>query len=379
MAGARTLILATDALHSHGLQRGVLRVFQHTVAALAAEYGPGVVVCSARIWPGLAARRRWAPRLEGWLGARASLVLGLRERYAALVAAVERPAVLYSPYYGALPSRAPQVYTVYDMAFERLPEHYPPTKYRVRRQIADKRRCLERGALLLAISETTAREIRAVYPALDPAKIVVVPLGVEEVFFSAAAPMAAGRPYFLFAGNRHLYKNFAALVRAFARSGLAERYDLRVFSPGAPELTAEERALVAGHGLEGRVLLSAAPSDEQVRDLYAGAAALVCPSLYEGFGLPVLEAMACGTVVAASGCSSLPEVGGDVALYFDPRDPDSIAAALVRVARLSPDERRALAARGRERARQFTWERFRARTVAAFRPLVERAARRGGG
>lgn len=372
-------ILAIDNLHSHAIQRGVLRVFLKTVEALTEQYGQAVLVCSQQRYPQLAARQLRLPPLTGLIAGRQISLSGLQSRLVGLVAARERPAAIYSPFYGRVPGAAPQLCTVYDMIVERFPEYFPPARRGVRRLIAQKRRCLEGAALLLAISATTARDVRAFYPQIDPARIVTIPLGVDEVFFSPATPFVGPRPYLLFAGNRGQYKNFAALVHAYARSGLAERYDLRVFSPGPPGFSADEQALIRGYGLAARVLLADSPPDEQVRDLYAGAAALVYPSLCEGFGFPLLEAMACGTLVAAADSSSLPEVGGDAALYFDPRSVDGIAAALVRVAGLAEGERAALVARGRARAAQFTWRRFKERTAEAFRPFVEAAAAGPGG
>ncbi|NTU82070.1 MAG: glycosyltransferase family 4 protein [Chloroflexales bacterium] len=363
-------ILANDNIDDHLRQRGVLRVFTRTVEALAERYGPAVLLCSSQRYPQLAVRQRRIARPPGRPGQLLDAYLGLHDRRASLVAARERAALVYSAYYGAVRARAPQAYTVYDMTIERFPEHFPRHSQIVRAFIAEKRRCLERGALLLAISETTARDLRAVYPRIDPAKIVVTPLGVEEVFLAEAPPPpSAARPYFVFAGNRGGYKNFLALLRAFARSGLAASHDLRVFSPGPDSFSGAERAEIGRHGLGPVVHLITGPSDEAVRALYAGAVALVYPSRFEGFGLPVLEAMASGALVATSRSSSLPEVGGDAAWYFDPDSDDAIAAAMALLAGLPADARRDAVARGRERARPFTWGRFKRLTVEA----VERA------
>ena len=360
-------ILANDNIDDHARQRGVRRVYLQTVEALVAHYGPAVLICSPQHYPQFAVRQHHLPRPPGKLGQLLDAYLGLHDRRVSLVARRERPALVYNVYYGTVRTRAPQVYTVYDMIIERFPAHFARRAPLVSRFIAEKRRCLEHGALLLAISETTAQDLRAVYPSIDPAKIVATPLGVETVFLAEAPPPPpAARPYFVFAGNRSGYKNFLALLHAFARSGLASTHDLRVFSPGSASFSAPERAALQRHGLERTVHLSVNPSDEAIRTLYAGAVALVYPSLFEGFGLPVLEAMASGTLVATSNTLSLPEVGGDAAWYFDPRSVDAIAGAMVQIARLTHDERRAALARGHAQARQFTWERFRAQTVAAL-------------
>jgi glycosyltransferase involved in cell wall biosynthesis len=128
--------------------------------------------------------------------------------------------------------------------------------------------------------------------------------------------------------------------------------------------------MIEQYRLQGAVRLVNAASEDTLCASYAHAVALLYPSEYEGFGLPVIEAMACGTLVATSCVSSLPEVGGDVALYFDPGNVQSMIECLSQIAHLSQDQRRDRISNGVARARMFTWERCQQQTVDAFRRLM---------
>jgi len=212
---------------------------------------------------------------------------------------------------------------------------------------------------------------------LAPERVPVVPLGAasrpEPV---AAAEVAAVRaryrlpgPYVLYVGAFKRHKNVLGLLAAFAAArGRLSGFKLALAGPSQwrfPELEAEIDRL----GLRDDVEVLGYVPDEDLLPLYAGAAVYALPSLHEGFGIPVLEAMACGTPVVSSNASSLPEVAGDAALLVDPHDTAGIADALVRVASdraLADDLRR----RGRARAAEFTW----ARTAGGYVELYRRLA-----
>ena len=212
---------------------------------------------------------------------------------------------------------------------------------------------------LLAISHSAAEDVIRVYPSIDPKKIHVIHLGVTQraVADSPSAVLNGGmRPYFLYVGLRAKYKNFIRFLEAFGRSGLAADFDLRVVSPISAPLEPNEEEILAKYRLADRLHIHTSVSDDHLTALYRGATAFVYPSLYEGFGLPILEAMAAGTLVATSNISSMPEIGGDVAFYFDPSDIESIADCLRHVAYCQDDDRRLRINRGIARAQQFTWE-----------------------
>ncbi|NJN82613.1 MAG: glycosyltransferase family 4 protein [Caldilineaceae bacterium] len=178
------------------------------------------------------------------------------------------------------------------------------------------------------------------------------------------------KPYFLYVGHRTPYKNFIRLLDAFGQAKLGHRFDLVAISPSGASFTAEEERSIARHGIAQSVRLRFSPSDDELRATYARAFAFVYPSLYEGFGLPILEAFASGVLVCASNTASMPELGGEAALYFEPEVVDSIAATLIQAASLDEDERHARIRAGIERARFFTWERCVIRTMDILRELA---------
>jgi glycosyltransferase involved in cell wall biosynthesis len=205
----------------------------------------------------------------------------------------------------------------------------------------------------------------------DPAKVDVVPL-------AAASPLARPRPeaelrrelglgdrdVVLSASARRPHKNLARLLDALAGLPPAERPVLVV--PGYPtSYEADLRARAAAVGVEGDVVWPAWVSGEDLEGLYALATSVVFPSLHEGFGLPVLEALQRGVPVACSDRSSLPEVAGDAALLFDPEDVGAIRTALERLLRHGA-LRADLARRGREQAARFSWERTAGLTAASY-------------
>jgi glycosyltransferase involved in cell wall biosynthesis len=231
---------------------------------------------------------------------------------------------------------------------------------------------------VICISHSTRRDLLELHDALDPARVSVVHLAGPAASPTRAlhpAPPVDG-PYVLYVGQRDGYKNFDAVVRAFALEP-ALRRGARLVAFGGP-LTAAEWARVRACGLDERAVTSMSGGDEMLHRLYAHAAAFVDPSLYEGFGIPPLEAMAHGCPVVCGRNSSLPEVVGDAAEHCDPESAESIAAALLRVVS-SPDRTTELAALGRAQAARFSWERCAGETYAVYRDAVAGAtAERAG-
>lgn len=171
-------------------------------------------------------------------------------------------------------------------------------------------------------------------------------------------------------GNREAYKNFGGLLEAFGQSGLAPAFDLRVISPHGQTFTRAEWERISAYNLEESVHLASAVNETELRDAYGSAVALAYPSKYEGFGLPVLEAMASGTLVATSDVSSMPEVGGNAAFYFDPRSTEAIAERLREIAALPDEDRNRRLAEGKAWARSFTWKACQQKTVDLFESLM---------
>jgi glycosyltransferase involved in cell wall biosynthesis len=230
------------------------------------------------------------------------------------------------------------------------------------------RPALRRAAALVCISEATRADLVARYPAVA-AKAHVTPLAAEPAF---AAPVTTpghpslDRPYVLAVGTLEPRKNLERLIGAWRRLPvpLRDKHTLALVGPRGWD---DERILAAARGADVRLL--GRVSDAELRALYAGCAAFAYPSLYEGFGLPVLEAMAAGAPVVTSSVSSLPEVAGDAALLVDPRDEAAIAGALERVL-TDPALADDLRARGRARAAEFSWERTARATFALLASLA---------
>jgi alpha-1,3-rhamnosyl/mannosyltransferase len=286
--------------------------------------------------------------------------------------------ILHSPYY-VKPYRlhVPSILTVYDTIPTRYPAYYPRHTRLLIRSL--KRLALRSAAHCLAISETTKGDFVREY-GVAPERITAIPLAADGRFRPAKpAAVAAMRErhrlppdYVLYLGINKPHKNLARLVEAWSlvrdrgiTLALAGRED-----PRYPQA----RQRVEELGLGDAVLFLGDVTEANLPPLYSGAAAFVFPSLYEGFGLPVLEAMACGVPVACSNTSSLPEIVGDAALTFDPTDVEAIAGALSRL--LDDAELRVeLRQLGMERARHFTWTETAGRTLEVYRTVCVLAER----
>lgn len=298
---------------------------------------------------------------------------------------------LYHSAYIAMPYAplTPTILTVYDL----IPLLYPEHSSRQARALAGllNRLALRAARVVLAISEATRRDYIRVLR-VRPDKIVTVPLaaafegqglgvggqgsgarGLEsgrKAQASGVAPHATRHaPYVLYLGSNKPHKNLVRLVEAFAR---VTDHAARLVIAGAwdaryPEARRRAEAL----GLTDRIAFLGPVAEAELATLYAGAALFVFPSLYEGFGLPVLEAMACGVPVVCSNRSSLPEVAGDAAIQVDPLDVIALAAAIGRVlgdAALADDMRQ----RGLRQAARFSWTETAQQTLTVYRSLIAR-------
>jgi glycosyltransferase involved in cell wall biosynthesis len=215
------------------------------------------------------------------------------------------------------------------------------------------------------------RQTFCAFTRMDPTRTFVTPLAPaphltaqdeRRICFVRDKFGLPSGPYFLSVGDIQPRKNLARVIRSVQRVR-QELPEVSLVLVGATYSAGEERP-------DAGVLLPGHVPDANLAALYSGATALVFPSLYEGFGLPVLEAMQCGTPVITSNTSSLPEVAGDAALLVDPTDEDALSQAMLDVLR---DERLRLRLRcaGLERAAQFTWERCAELTAAAYQHAME--------
>ncbi|MDD5555676.1 MAG: glycosyltransferase family 1 protein [bacterium] len=263
--------------------------------------------------------------------------------------------------------RGAAVVTVHDLSFARFPEYADPRNLaRLSRRF---RYTLDRADAVITVSAFSKAELMALY-GVPEERITVIHNGIPGEAPAGPAPIDPG--YFLFVGTIEPRKNFGTLLDAWRivrdRGGEAARRRL-VVAGGAGWRCPPAREQLRSRGLEGAVdVLDYVPQAE-LPALYAGAAALVFPSFYEGFGLPPLEAMRLGVPVIASAIPAVEEVAGDAAVLCDPRDPEAFAGAMER---LCADEGlgRGLAARGIERARLFTGGRMARETLALYRKLL---------
>ncbi len=253
-----------------------------------------------------------------------------------------------------------RVCTVHDMTPELHPEFFPAGNPH-----ADKRRYVDACDGILCASQATMEDLCTVYGTMDK-PVFVTPLGASDRFFEARS-RSEGEPYLLHVGHRAGYKNFDVVLRALAR--LAPAYPDLVLVCAGPPFSEDEQQELDRLELSRHVVWRDTP-DRDLADLVAAATCLVCPSLYEGFGLPMVEAFAAGCAVIASETRWAVELGADAAWYFPPSDDEVLAVLLERILG-DPVERAGRSEAGRRRGRDFTWRRTAALTRDAYRQLID--------
>jgi len=286
-----------------------------------------------------------------------------------------RARLYHSPYYlmPYLPG-VPSLVTCYDLIPLVYPEYFTATQrlmYRLAHILA-----LRTARVILAISQATKSDlVRAFH--VDPQRVHVTPLAADAAFAPrSAAQIAAARSkyalpeqYVLYLGINKPHKNLARLVEAWRLSNINFQIsNIKLVIAGQwDERYPEARQLAEETGLD-QVVFAGPVEEANLPALYSGATLFVFPSLYEGFGLPVLEAMACGTPVVCSNTSSLPEVAGDAALQVNPLDVDALAEAIGH-ALMNDELRRNLREKGLAQAARFSWEQTAQKTQSAYETL----------
>ena len=307
----------------------------------------------------------------------AALCTRIMGRLASAAIARWQPDLIHETYYSSRPSgskKAPTVLTVFDMISE-LGFMGDQASQGDMKQ-TPKFQAVQRADHIICISQSTQRDLIRLFD-VPASKTTVIHLGCDAFRVKphdapepVAIPLAAQqpKPYLLYVGLRGAYKNFFGLLEAYATSKrLTEDFDLVAFGAGA--FTQDEQTQITALGLSRDQVRQTAGADEYLADLYRNAATLVYPSLYEGFGLPPLEAMAQGCPVVSSNTSSMPEVIGDAAEYFDPDQADDISAAIERVV-YAPERRKELIGKGHVRSKMFDWATCASETMRLYQTIT---------
>jgi glycosyltransferase involved in cell wall biosynthesis len=286
----------------------------------------------------------------------------------------DRLSVLHSQYVAPPLSFVPDVVTIHDILFETHPDLFQGAFSE--RSIALIRRTARRAAVVLTVSEFSRSALLERYQ-LPSERVIVTPNGVDRELFRPMGTEPPGirqryrleGPFVLAVGRIEPRKNLPRLMRAFSRARGKLGGGIRLVIAGQEDFRSREVFQEAERQANGSVMFLGAVPDPDLPALYNLAEALTFPSLTEGFGIPVLEAMACGTPVLTSPRGALPEVGGDAVLWVEPEDEDAIAGGIERI--LTDSELRGrLRAAGPTRAERFDWNETATKTLEAYRRAV---------
>ncbi len=370
-------ILYDGEIYSIFRHGGVVRYFYHLISGLSSSYRP---ILLGNQMPEIAPQH---PKLElaikshAWAGNGLKPVRKWLERGFCSRKWVEfEPDLIHPTYYNEVARgrydqrKVPMVLTVYDMIHERFPDQVD----RRRSHSEKKRQAIQRADHLLCISETTRQDLLERFQ-IPAAKTSVTLLAVDELFFcdSDSPPDVPQEvPYFLFIGRRDPYKNFSLVLQAMDRLQ-QDRPDhslpFQLHVLGAP-LTAAEREEIQRCHLTAHVHWESVKDDLGLRDRYRQSLGLVFPSLWEGFGLPLLEALAAGTCVIASDIPVFRELVDEGFEAFDPGSADSLSAALWRIYD-QPQFRQQRIQLGQKQLGRYRWENTVAATEQVYRSLVQ--------
>lgn len=270
----------------------------------------------------------------------------------------------FSPYFLKYIGRKPWVMTIHDMMPELFPEHFGKND----QQIQFKRRHLSEASAIIAVSESTKRDIVRLLGVSED-KITVVYHGGPSVERINEKPLVA-QPYFLYVGMRHVYKNFKQTAIDFAEFA-AKHPETRLVCTGLP-FTEEEKQLFSELGILSATVYYPA-TDQQLKNLYANAVGFIFPSLYEGFGMPTLEAFAYGCPVLLNKIPVFREIAADAALFFHSEEGlSNLPALLETVYGMSKEQRKQIIDKGFARLATFSWKKSATKLAGIYRQVAEK-------
>lgn len=278
-----------------------------------------------------------------------------------------KPDIVHETYYSnwsVAPKKAKKILTIYDMIHERYLNNFSKFDPLKNEKIA----AVKRADHLICISQQTQKDLIELLD-VNPAKTSVIHLGFSLINAKKSNLILDNtKPYLLYVGKRDGYKNYTSLLKAYAKSTLLKNeFSLVCFGGGV--FSNDELNQILALGVNKENVIQVSGNDSVLADLYSNARLFVYPSLYEGFGIPPLEAMSFNCPVACSNTSSIPEVVANAATYFDPTSVDSICDALEKVvfdSKLTAD----LISRGQSRIKHFTWEKCAEETLAIYREVL---------
>lgn len=282
--------------------------------------------------------------------------------------ASDNPAIVHETYYSDLdvvPKQSKTVVTVVDMIHEKFSASMGVSKFQ-----KTKANAIKRADSIICVSEHTKQDLIKILN-ISPEKVSVVYVGhsLQKSLEADDFVPLVGSPYLLYVGFRgRLYKNFNRLLEAYSISkNLKKNFKLVCF--GSNTFSRKELDMIGSYGIDVSDVLYFAGDDSILSNLYTHAAAFIYPSLYEGFGIPPLEAMSFSCPVVCSNVSSIPEVAGDAAYYFDPYDVSDISRAIEEVV-FSPSLRQDMVAKGKLRIEMFSWEKCAQETMFVYKKLL---------
>ncbi|MFC4165281.1 glycosyltransferase family 4 protein [Epilithonimonas zeae] len=270
----------------------------------------------------------------------------------------------YNPYFLDLIGEKPFVLTVYDMIHELFPQYFSDDPYRV---IENKKKLIYKATRIIAVSHNTKKDILKIFPNIDANKIHVIHHG-SSIKIKEYGKVNLPKNYVLYVGSRADYKNFRFLVSAI-KPILKENPDLVLLAAGGGEFKDDEINYIEDKGLSQQIKQKNFEED-QLGHFYKNAKFFVFPSQYEGFGIPVLESMACGCPIILSNNASFPEVAGDAGIYFDSTSEEDLRSQIRML--LDDDNLRTLfSEKGLEQVKKFDWKVAAEQCLEVYRQAVE--------